>query len=133
MARGHAVYSDPLPRVWREMTLSPQHSMDRRDKVFARSELQHVTQRADDQSFLHQFWLMVYGHKYDSCSRIIPENLGRSRDAVKARHGNVGDDDIETDRFGCGDKRVAVSDSGHHVKLRFHERSDVFNNFRMII
>src|SRR5262245_13455245 len=110
------------------MTFSPQHSVDRRDKIIARSELQYVTQCTDGQAFLHQLWLIVYGHKHDSCSRITPEDPGRSRDTVEAGHRNVGDNDIESERFGCRNERVAISDSGHHVELQFHQRSEIFNN-----
>ena len=96
---------------------SPQHGMDRWDKIIARRELEYVTQGTGGQTFLHQLWIIVYGHKDDSCGRITPQDLGRSRDSVEAGHGNVGDDDIGSERFGCSNKRVAISDSGYYLKL----------------
>ena len=115
------------------MTFPPQHSTDRWDKIIARRELQYVTQCTDGQAFLHHLWVAVYGHKHDSRSRIPPQDLTRSRDSVETGHGNVGDDNIWRERFGCGNERVAISDSGHHLELRLQHGAEVFNNPRMII
>ena len=57
----------------------------------------------------------------------------RSRHAVEARHGNVGDDDIGSECFGCGNERIAIADSSDHFELPLHHRPEVFNNLRMII
>ena len=112
---------------------SPQHGMDRWDKIIARRELRYVAQGTSGQTFLHQLWIIVYGHKDDSCGRISAQDLARSRDAVEAGHGNVGDDDIGGERFGCGNERVAISDSGHNIELLLQHRSEIFNNLGMII
>ena len=57
----------------------------------------------------------------------------RSRDAVEAGHGNVGDDDIGSERFGCGNERVAIADSSDHLELPLHHLSEIFNNLLMVI
>ena len=115
------------------MLFPPQHGMDRRDKIIARPELQYVTQRAGGQASLHQLWIIVYGHKHDSRGRILPKNLRRRRDSIEAGHGNVGDDDIGSERFSRSNKHVAISDSTHYFELRLNHRSEIIKNFGMII
>jgi len=104
------------------MTFTLQHSTDRREKIIALCEVQYVSHCTGGQTFLQGFWAIVHGHKDDPCSRIPAQDQARSRDAIESGHGDIGDDDIGGERSGSGNERVAISNSGHHLEIRYQGR-----------